>query len=210
MSEESLLSGNAPAPSGVQQDADAGKPAEGAGETPKVENQPNADAGKGEGEQGKQESQVPDKYEFALPEGYELDAEIGEEFGAYAKELGLTQDKAQKAIDIATKWQQKLQQSQADTFKAQRAAWRDEVKADPEIGGAGFAENLGYAAKVLDTFAPELRELLGTTGFGDNPVFVRAFVRIGKAISEDRLTGGEQRGAPAPSAADVMYPTMKR
>lgn len=210
MSDESLLSGQVKDATGVQQDADAGKPAEGGGDKPDAANQQNADAAKGEGEGGQKEPIVPDDYTFALPEGFELDAEIGSEFKAYAKELKLTQETAQKNVDFAVKLLQKQEAARIEAFNAQKKAWADEVRADKEIGGAALNENLGYAAKVFDTFAPELRDLLGSTGFGNHPVFVKAFVRIGKAISEDRLVGGEQRGKPAPSAESVLYPTMNR
>lgn len=98
---------------------------------------------------------------------------------------------------------------QAEAFATQQAQWRDEVVNDKEIGGPALQENLSYAAKVLDTFAPDLRQVLNDTGMGNHPAFVKAFVKIGKAISEDRLVGGSQQSPGAPvDDAKVLFPNM--
>lgn len=213
MTEESVLPGAVNNASGVQQDAetkvapaadatantDAVKAAEGATNT---DGKTDGDGGNGDAKKDGG-AQVPEKYDFVLPEGFELDAEIGSEFEAFAREEKLPQEKAQKFVDFGAKLVQKYQANVEESWASQRAAWRNEISADKEIGGA---ENLGYAARALDTFAPDLRELLDTSGWGDNPAFVRAFVRIGKAISEDRLVGGaQQNGLVDTTPEAVMY-----
>lgn len=208
MTQESLLTAQPQAAGGVQQDADAGAPAAGAGD---VVVDTAAESGNGEGEQtASKGSEVPEKYEFALPEGFELDAEIGEEFQAFAKDLKLTGEQAQKNVDFGVKLIQKYDTAKAAAFEAQREAWRTEIKSDKELGGSALPENLGYAARVFDQFAPELRELFASTGFGDHPVVFKAFVRIGKAISEDRLVGGAHQSPGELSPEAVLYPSMKR
>lgn len=213
MAEESLLSGAVNTDTGVQQDADgakvpdantdAGKPAEGA-----VDPVTGLPVAKVESEGGKKEEPkepvVPEKYEFALPEGVELDGEVLGEFETHAKELKLTQEQAQPLVNLALKVAEKAQAAQSEAWANQRKVWRDEVANDKEIGGK---ENLGYAARAIDTFAPELRQVFNDSGWGDNPAFIRAFVRIGKAISEDRLVGGFNKDNAAPRAPEnVLYP----
>jgi hypothetical protein len=204
MNEESLLSGQASTDAGTQQNADQGlAPAGEQGQQAAAEGQ-QAPAGQAEAPQG-----APEAYEFQLPEGYELNAEIGEEFSAYAKELNLPQDKAQVAVDMGVKLIENFQARQAEQFQQQQQKWRDEVVNDKEIGGQMLNENLSYAAKVLDTYAPDLRQVLNETGMGNHPAFVKAFVKIGKAISEDRLVGGAQQQGQAPKdAAQVLFPNM--
>lgn len=154
---------------------------------------------------------APENYEFELPEGYELNQEVSEEFTAYARELNLPQDKAQAAVSMGVKLLENAQAKQAEAYAQQISAWRNEVTNDKEIGGPALAENLSYAAKVLDTYAPDLRAVLDETGMGNHPAFVKAFVKIGKAISEDRLVGGAQQapGAALDPAAK-LFPTMNQ
>lgn len=207
MSEESLLSG-------------AGTPE--AGTQPTPEQAPAAPAATPEGGQPQgqqpaaqpqeQEPQgAPESYEFELPEGYELNAEVASEFEAYARELNLPQDKAQAAVSMGVKLVESAQAKQAEAYAQQVAVWREEVTNDKEIGGPALAENLSYAARVLDTFAPDLRAVLDETGLGNHPAFVKAFVKIGKAISEDRLVGGAQQApGSALDPAAKLFPTMNQ
>lgn len=205
MSTDTLLSGQAPTDTGEQQTTEA-QPAP-AGE--QVENSAQgADAPVADAQQGN-EPVVPEAYEFQLPEGFELNKEVSAEFEAFAKELKLPQDKAQQAVDFAVKLQQQALQAQVEAHAKQVADWRDEVEADKEIGGKALPENLSYAAKVIDDYAPELRTVLNETGLGNHPVLVKALVRIGKAISEDRLAGGAQQGqASAQDPAKRLFPNM--
>lgn len=218
MAEESLLSGAAKTGDGVQQPADAvkpadvvadaGKPAAGVGDQGKADGQPPVDD-KGAAKVETKEPVVPEKYEFAVPEGFELDAEIATEFEAFAKESKLTQEVAQKYVDFGAKLVQANQKKADEAWANQRKTWREEVVADKEVGGKALAENMGYAAKAIDTFGPELRELFDTSGWGDNPAFVKAFIRIGKAISEDRLVGGVQQDTGTQKTPEnVLYPAM--
>jgi hypothetical protein len=68
-------------------------------------------------------------------------------------------------------------------------------------------ENLAAAKMALDTFGtPELRTLLIETGLGDHPEMIRAFVRAGKAISEDTLAmGGKKPAGAGKSTAEILY-----
>ena len=163
------------------------------------------------GEAKTEAATAPEKYDFAMPEGFELNQEVAGEFEAYARELNLPQDKAQAVVDMGVKLMQSAQSKQAEMYQQTQEQWRNEVVNDKEIGGQALAENLSYAAKVLDTFAPDLRAVLDETGLGNHPAFVKAFVKIGKAISEDRLVGGAQQtpGAISDPAAK-LFPTMNR
>lgn len=202
MSEQSLLSGQASTEAGTQQGADQGQ-----------QQAADASAGAGGEQQGQQQGQeqqgqqqdAPESYDFQMPEGFELNSEITEQFTAYAKDLKLPQDKAQAVVDMGVRLVESFQSKQAEAFQQQQATWRNEVTADKEIGGDKLEENLGYAARALDTFAPDLRQVLNDTGLGNHPAFVRAFVKIGKAISEDRLVGGEQHGKNQQADARSLY-----
>jgi hypothetical protein len=207
MSEESLLSGAGTPEAGAQPTAQQAPAAPA----------PAPEGGQPQGQQPTAEPQAqapqgaPESYQFELPEGYELNAEVAGEFETYARELNLPQDKAQAAVSMGVKLVESAMAKQAEAYTQQVAAWREEVTNDKEIGGPALAENLSYAARVLDTYAPDLRAVLDETGLGNHPAFVKAFVKIGKAISEDRLVGGAQQApGSALDPAAKLFPTMNQ
>lgn len=144
---------------------------------------------------------VPEKYEFKAPEGVEqLDPQALAVFEPIAKELGLSQEQAQKLVDIYPQ----IQQQQAEAWSKQVTDWGDQVKADKEIGGDKFTANVGQAQKTLDQFGtPALREYLEQSGLGNHPELVRIFAKVGKAMTEDSMVMPNSGGQL--SAADVLY-----
>lgn len=144
---------------------------------------------------------------FDLPEGVTFDEKGAADFKALAKELNLAPDAAKKIADLAAS----RARAQFEQNRQLIDGWAEQVKADKEIGGDKLTENLAIAKKAVDTFgSPALRELLEATGLGNHPEVVKAFLKAGKAISED----GFVRGAPkAPTTesdlAKSLFPTMK-
>jgi hypothetical protein len=150
------------------------------------------------------EAVVPESYEFAMPEGVQLDKTAADEFSTIAKELKLDQATAQKVADIGAKMAQRQTEAHAELVKS----WTEAVKSDKEIGGDKLAENLGVARKALETFGdPELRDVLNSTGLGNHPGLIKMMHRIGKAISEDRFVSGTAKGADT-DMAKRMFPSM--
>lgn len=146
------------------------------------------------------------EYEFELPENYEFDADIATDLKAFAKEKNLSKDEAQKLVDLGVKMRVK----EAEAFQNVQQQWVEQVKSDKEIGGAQLDQNIAVAKQALDAFGtPELRNLLNSTGFGNHPEVVRAFYKIGKAISEDKLVSGGNRPKPATKdAAKTLFPNQ--
>ncbi|HIF6607538.1 peptidase [Serratia sp. TKO39] len=143
---------------------------------------------------------APEKYEFTPPEGQELDANALAVFEPIAKELGLSQEQAQKLVDIYPQ----IQQQQAEAWSKQVADWGEQVKADKEIGGDKFNASVGAAQRALDQFGnPELREYLNASGLGNHPALVRFCAKVGKAMAEDTFVVPNQGGQR--SAADILY-----
>ncbi|MEL5205606.1 MULTISPECIES: peptidase [Serratia] len=143
---------------------------------------------------------APEKYEFTPPEGQELDANALAVFEPIAKELGLSQEQAQKLVDIYPQ----IQQQQAEAWSKQVSDWGEQVKADKEIGGDKFNASVGAAQRALDQFGnPELREYLNASGLGNHPALVRFCAKVGKAMAEDSFVVPGQGGQR--SAADILY-----
>jgi hypothetical protein len=189
-----------PASDAVTTTTEVTKPVEGA-----VETKPESKT-----EEGKPEAKPTDKpaapeayTDFKAPEGVELDTEVLGDLKTLGKELGLSQENAQKVFDLGLK----MQQRQGEAWQAQMAKWVDEAKADKEFGGEKFAENLALVQKAVTQFgSPDLKAYLDKTGLGNHPEMVKTFYRIGKAISADGFVPGGKNTSPK-SIADRLYPT---
>lgn len=211
--------GAAPAPSepaapAAETPAPAGDPAkpEGGQPQPDAEGDKHQDDKPADGdkpadkpdEKDQKQEGAPEKYEFQAAEGVELDAEALKDFEPVARELNLTNEQAQKLVDAYPKILAGVQQRQAEAWQAQTEQWAADVKADKEIGGDKLTANLSAAQRALDLFGgPVLKEYLNTTGLGNHPELVKAFVKIGKSMSEDGMVDGSNQGQR--SAAEVLY-----
>lgn len=143
--------------------------------------------------------------DFAVPEGMEMDAEVLTSFKGIASELGIPQEAAQKLIDLQASMETKRSAAAEQAQAAQKQQWADQVKADPELGGANFNKTVETAVKAIEQHGtPELRDLLSETGLGNHPLMVQFCHRIGKAMSEDNLVmGGSQATKLSPE--EIMY-----
>lgn len=180
--------------------------------TPAADAKPNSDAPKDGGQNPDNdgakgdEPAVPEKYEFTMPDGVELDSKAAEEFSAIAKELKLSQADAQRIADVATKMQQKQAEAHAETVKG----WAEQCKTDKDFGGDNLQQNLSVARKAIDTFgSPELKALLNSSGLGNHPEVVRFAFKAGKAVSEDSFVkSGSRVPTPEQSMEKRLYPDM--
>lgn len=153
---------------------------------------------------------APEKYaDFKAPEGQELAPDVAVEVGTLAKELNLSQDKAQKVFDTAAKLAAKGVEAQVAAITTTRADWVSQVKADKEfVAGPGLEANLATAkAAMLATTNPQFQTLLARSGLGDHPDVIRHFLKIAPAFAEDKhVPGGKAPAGDSKSAEKVLYP----
>lgn len=159
----------------------------------------------GEGDQNdgdqKPAQAAPEAYEPFDVEGQQFTEAQLEGFAATAKELGLSQENAQKMLAAMVPT---ARQYLVDDLKAKSHEWASLSEKDPEIGGANFKANVGVANQALKQFAtPEFTALLRGSGLGAHPEVVRVFYRIGKAMQQDHGVTGS---ASAPAGARRRYP----
>lgn len=149
---------------------------------------------------------APDQYaDFTFPDGVEIDAEVLGEFKDIAKELNLDQAGAQKVAAIGTKLAEKWATDAQTQHQAILDGWITEVKADKEIGGEAMPQNLAVAKRALETYgSPALKDLLNTSGFGNNPEVIRLLHKVGLTLKEDAVVTGRER-ASSKSAGDLLY-----
>lgn len=143
------------------------------------------------------EEGAPESYEeFKAPEGVVLDSSAMSAFGEVAKELNLSQAKAQAVIDKVSPI---LAQRQMEQIKEITAQWREKSANDPEIGGVNLEKNLVHAARIRDKFAynadgkidSDIAELMNSPA-GNHPGLLKLLIRTGKAFGE----GGFPKGEP--------------
>ncbi|MBS0808083.1 peptidase [Enterobacter hormaechei] len=197
-SEPSAPAADAPAPAADPAKPEGDKPQPGAeGDKPQDDKPADGEkpADKPEDKEQKQEG-APEKYEFTAGEGVELDSEALKDFEPVARDLNLTNEQAQKLVDAYPKILAGVQQRQAEAWQLQTEQWAADVKADKELGGDKLTANLSAAQRALEQFGdPELKEYLDSTGLGNHPALVKAFIKVGKAMSEDKVvTGGHESG----------------
>lgn len=158
--------------------------------------------GQAEGEEGAEKEEgegekqgAPEKYEdFKMPEGTELDAEVGTAFQGVAKELNLSQDQAQGFLD---KMAPVLQKRSAERIAEISNEWMEQSKADKEFGGQKLTQSLSDIARLRDTFArnadgkvdADIQEFLSSP-MGNHPGALRLLSRIGRAFGEAKYPGG--------------------
>ena len=183
MAEDAVIEGTAPAPVETPEPkAEAPK-----AETPKADVKPEGDAAKTLLDGDDKDEGAPEAYaDFAMPEGMEVDKQLLEAATPVLKELGLSQPKAQKLVDMFAAQRQAEAKALNDSFTEEMKQWQTAAKSDKEFGGDTFDANLGKAKAALDRFGtPEFKKLLTETGLGNHPEIIRFAYRIGQTIKED-------------------------
>lgn len=151
---------------------------------------------------------APEKYEFTAPEGQEYTPKMLEAFENAARNIDLPQEGAQKLLDSLAP---ALHQHALEQIESVKNGWAESSKSDKEFGGDKLTESLALAKQARDQFGtPELTALLEETGLGNHPEIIRAFVKIGKAVSQDAVIGNGRSAAPPKSTASLLYPSMNK
>lgn len=158
-----------------------------------------------------QKDGAPEQYEqFQIPEGLTLDQDLVDKFVPIAKEIGLTQEQAQKIVDLQTAEIQRLEANQQKNWDETLRNWDKQAKVDEEFGGKDFEANLGVAREAMDAFGNEaLQDAMDTSGMGNHPEMIRLLFKIGQALKEHNLhkthTGG---GVAKTPVANVLFPNQ--
>ena len=170
---------------------------------------------------------VPDKYEFKAPEGYTVDAKLTDAITPIFKELGLTQEGAQKLFDFHAKSMLDAAKGPQDAYAATRTEWQAKTQADPDIKAATSNGKTGLEAVKLDigrafdalgntALVTDLRQAMDITGAGDHPAVVKALWKLSQFVTEGKHVSG---GGPSPagqkgpneapaSVARALYPNL--
>lgn len=164
---------------------------------------------------------APESYTpFKVPEGRELDAKVVDRATPIFRELGLSQDNAQKLVDFYNEVISEHNQTSADLVKSMREGWVKQINEDKEMGGKldTIKADLGRAYTHLPPdLIKDFKAAMDLTGAGDHPAFVKAFWKLAQLVNEGTHVSGSgpsKHGQAAPetnsrpSLAAAMYPTL--
>ncbi len=157
---------------------------------------------------------APDQYQLSAPEGLTLDPVAIELATPVFRELGLSNEQANKLMPVAGQFAQGLldrhNRQMLGQVQTERKAWLDSARNDPEIGGQHWTSTIGTAAKALDALGfgkgSAFRTLLDESGLGNHPEMIRAFQRVGKAIGEDGFERSSGIHHSKRDRAETLYP----
>ncbi|HEX4046668.1 MAG TPA: hypothetical protein VH309_02480 [Elusimicrobiota bacterium] len=154
------------------------------------------------------DAHAPEKFaDFKLPEGIAPDSEATNQFAALAKELDLSQPKAQKLVDFQAKLVARAQDADLQTHAKNIETWTEESK---KMFGADWEKEFAVTSEAMERFGnAELKQLLTVTGLGSHPLMVKFVNSVGKSISEDGLREGSQRPAQK-NDGELFYPEMSK
>lgn len=167
------------------------------------------DAGDGSGSKDQDGAGVPEKYEFKVPEGQKLDEAAVKEATEVFRDLGLTNEQAQKLIDLDFK----RQAASAKAFKEQTETWVKEVKDDPDVGRDKFNATISKVQAVVKKFGDgDLVDMLDHYGIGNHLSVIKFISRIASALGEDTREEHEVGGGKAEekTAEEVLYGTVDK
>ena len=165
-------------------------------------------------------TEVPDKYDFKLPEGFELDETVSKEVTDLFKENKISATSAQSLMDYYIKRTTEANEAPFKLWQETQEKWQNDMRNDAEIGPK-LAQVKATVSKAIDSLgdpklASEFRQAMDYTGAGNNLAFAKVLYRLAQQITEgDHASGGKpsplgQRrpDAPPTSAAHAMYPTL--
>jgi len=148
--------------------------------------------------------------DISIPEGMTIPDEIRDEFLGIVNDPEMNaKDRAQALIDLQAKAAEEASEAASLQFQEQQRQWQDEVKNDPELGGAKFQATLAGISRLVDQYGnDEFVSAMAATGAGNNIHVVRFFDKIAAKLNEPGPVIGTPP-AQADNAASRLYPSMK-
>jgi hypothetical protein len=165
-------------------------------------------------EKAKASKEVPEKYEFKVPEGtegMEIDENMVNEFTPTFKELGLTQEQAQKLVDKyapLVKQQAEAQTKEAlDFHENQKNEWKQESM---KALGTNAKTELSHVARLINTFADKedaqlVREMFELSGLGNYLPMIRLLSKAGKKLAPDKMAETNKKAGIDLEDPSILY-----
>lgn len=155
-------------------------------------------AGKPAGDD-KPEDKAVEYGDFKIAEQLQVDEETMTLAKDIFKEMGLTQEQAQKLIDLQNNLALKQDATLTKTVEAETQKlidkWEAAVRADEELGGADLGEKMKIARSAATKLGCEdALMVISEARLSSNPAILRLLYRAGMALSEGAYVQGSVAG----------------
>lgn len=162
---------------------------------------------------------APEAYaDFKLPEGYKLDEGLAKDATALFKELNLSQDAAQRLVDLYAANGLKAAEAPFKEWSDLQKTWLSDISDRFGSKAEAVRTDIGKAISTLPpSLARNFRAALDLTGAGSHPDVVEALSIMLKPLVEggsvrqgnQSPAANQKPGEPTkPSAAEAMYPHL--
>lgn len=143
---------------------------------------------------------------LTIPEGFEVQPELSAKFLEILNGDASPLDRANALLALHGETLNAASEASSKAWDDMQTEWKDEVKADPTVGGAKLQPTLNNIGKLINEFGnDELRSVFDTTGAGNNVHMVKFLNTIA-----EKLTEGNFFTASAPSGGSDADATAKR
>ena len=148
---------------------------------------------------GKPEDKAVEYGDFKIAEQLQVDEETMALAKDIFKEMGLTQEQAQKLIDLQNNLALKQDATLTKTVEAETQKlidkWEAAVRADEELGGADLGEKMKIARSAATKLGCEdALMVISEARLSSNPAILRLLYRAGMALSEGAYVQGSVAG----------------
>lgn len=153
---------------------------------------------------------VPEKYELKLPDGSKLGADAVAKVEALAKEKGWTNERAQEALEQRHAAVSEFEQVQASSLKnLNEVTWKEQLQADPDVGGQKFEQSGHLAYKAAERFGgKEFADQLKAMNLNHQPMLFKYLVKVGRAMESDNFVPNNPKAPGSEPPEKRMYPDM--
>lgn len=151
--------------------------------------------------------------DLTIPEGYEVVEPLKNEFLEILNDTNLSaKDRSNALLLLHQKTLDAAQEADRNAFTAMQDEWKNEAKADPDIGGPKLQATLTNVAKLIDEYGDDnLRQVFNYTGAGNNVHIIKFLNKVAVQLTEGSHVGGSPRGELTPDEkAQRLYPSMPR
>ena len=150
-------------------------------------------------EDDKPEDKAVEYGDFKIAEQLQVDEETMTLAKDTFKEMGLTQEQAQKLIDLQNNLALKQDATLTKTVEAETqkliGKWEAAVRADEELGGADLGEKMKIARSAATKLGCEdALMVISEARLSSNPAILRLLYRAGMALSEGAYVQGSVVG----------------
>ena len=150
---------------------------------------------------------------LTIPEGFEVQPEMSEKFLGILNDNNLSVgDRANALLALHGETLTAASEANSKAWEDMQTEWKNEAKADTEIGGDKLQPALTNIGKVLDEFgSKELRDVFGLTGAGNNVHMIKFLNKIADVLTEGKFfKAGTPSGNDPNAAAERMFPTANK